>query len=160
MILFRNLTCGIKNLITWFSIIWNDRWWDWTFILVILRKKLILTEKSFRKYGHHLHVNKDAELMKKCILIINRILENKYHDIAFKKYDNKWGKPELIWHESKEADEYSNLEIKYKNVKNEEDEKERAKDRSRASKHENMLKKQDLHMLFNILKKHIDSWWD
>ena len=40
---------GIKNLITWFPVIWKDRDWDDYYILEILKFKINKTANSFEK---------------------------------------------------------------------------------------------------------------
>ncbi len=156
--MLKNFIGSIKNLITWFPIIWQDQQWDWTYIIILLRKKLIRMEHFFRKHGYHLHANKDADKMKKCILLIDRILKDEYHETAFKKHDEKWGEPEFSY--CKEKDGLENVELRHKNIKTKEDKEKHHKEVTACMKCEDTLKKQDLYMLFDILKKNIDSWWD
>lgn len=82
----RDVPQGIRNLITWFPVIWRDRWWDHYFLYSILKKKLELMEKGFRTYGIGLHSEKDAKNMKKCILLLDRLINNDYID--YKRGDN------------------------------------------------------------------------
>lgn len=37
---FRRISIGLKNLLAWASVIWNDRQWDWEYMLRIEKKKL------------------------------------------------------------------------------------------------------------------------
>ncbi len=46
---FRSIKYGIKNLITWFPIIWKDRDWDHWYLYKILRFKLIQMENLQRE---------------------------------------------------------------------------------------------------------------
>lgn len=156
--MLKNIKNGIKNLITWFPIIWQDQQWDWTYIPILLRKKLIMMEHFFRNHGYHLHANKDADKMKKCILLIDRILKDEYHETAFKKHDEKWGEVKFIRH--KDADGLENVELRHKNIKTKEDKEKHHKEVTACMNREDILKKQDLYMLFDTLKKNIDSWWD
>lgn len=41
-IYFRCFIIGIKNLIHYFNIIWNDRDWDWAFMIYLQKRKLEL----------------------------------------------------------------------------------------------------------------------
>ncbi len=89
MNLFRSFWYGVKNLIIWFPIIWKDRWWDYYFLFVLLRKKLSIMEKNFRKYGMYLYAEKDADKMKKCLLVLNRLIEDDYDVRASEKNSMK-----------------------------------------------------------------------
>jgi hypothetical protein len=156
---FRNIEYGVENLIVWFPIIWSDRNWDQTFIYTILRHKLDQTQKYFRKYGHHVNSDRDANNMKTCVLILDRLLNDIYHEQAFKKYDKKWGEANFSTFETENPDLYRVI-ITRENVQTEEDKiKERA-DFKRAWEHHDYLKKQDLDILFKLMRKHIEGWWD
>jgi len=69
---------GLKNLFIWFKIIWNDRWWDNYYFFKILHKKLSLMEKNFREDGVHLFAEKDANKMKRCVLVLERLMNDDY----------------------------------------------------------------------------------
>jgi hypothetical protein len=77
---------GIKNLFVWFKIIWNDRQWDYIFLLELLKFKLALMEKEFRNYGHHLNSNKDAYNMHIACLVLDRLLKEAYYENAMLNY--------------------------------------------------------------------------
>lgn len=81
----KNIKYGIQNLIIWFSIIWNDRWWDYNFLYRIIRFKLIQTEKKTRIVGCHVNAVRDADNIKKCIKLLDRLIENDYYKLAPKK---------------------------------------------------------------------------
>lgn len=40
-IFFRDIYCGIKNLIYYFPVIWRDRYWDYEYLLALLQYKLV-----------------------------------------------------------------------------------------------------------------------
>ena len=44
-----NIITGIKNIVTWFPVIWKDRQWDYVYLLKILDKKLGLMLKDFEE---------------------------------------------------------------------------------------------------------------
>jgi len=115
---FRSIRPGIKSLITWFPVIWKDRWWDHSFLYSILRKKLELMEEGFRLHGMGLHSEMDAKNMKKCILLLDRLINDAYIDYS-----------------------------KGNNIRN-------------SFEKEEMMIEQDLDLLFNIIRKHIRTWWD
>jgi len=156
----KDFKTGIKNLIKWFPIIWKDRQWDRQFIYAILRHKLHLTEQFIRHNGIHVHHIKDADKIKKCVLLLDRLIKDKYHENIYQNYYKKWGNPEMFWEDYDEDPEYKTLDIKYPNVKTEEDDKLQEKQFKMKMKTEQQMKQQDLNMLFELLRKHIQTWWD
>ena len=150
---------GVENLFLWYKVIWNDRNWDQYFIYVILRHKLILMEKNIRN-GHTVGCDKEADNIKICILILDRIINDVYFEMVFDKHAAKWGEPKLEFTDSEKYPDCKTIDVVYKNVKTEKDKEQESKDFKRASNHERYLKQQDLDYLFKIMRKHIESWWD
>ena len=150
---------GVESLFLWFKVIWNDRNWDQYFIYVILRHKLILMEKNIRN-GHTVGCDKEADNIKICILILDRIINDVYFEMVFDKHAAKWGEPKLEFTDSEKYPDCKTIDVVYKNVKTEKDKEQESKDFKRASNHERYLKQQDLDYLFKIMRKHIESWWD
>jgi len=150
---------GIKNLIMWFPIVWRDRNWDHTYIYRILRHKLYLTEMLIRNHGIHVRNIKDANKIKLCVNLLDRLINDDYHEGAFKRHYEKWGHGKFLWDDA-DLEGYKTLKIEYPNVKTSKDEIQEKKDFSRSSKHEIMLREQDLDYLFKQMRKHIQTWWN
>ncbi len=158
-IFFRDIQIGIKNLIVWFPVIWKDRQWDFWFIYEILHKKLSLMEHFIRNHGHHVRAEQDADNIKKCVLLLKRLKDDDYSESAFKQHRDKWGEPEFNWVDCDRPDCHKLL-IEYDNIKTEEDKNKERKDFKNAYEHEEYLKHQDLDLLFKLMRKHIQTWWD
>lgn len=156
---FRDIKHGIENLITWFPIIWKDRWWDHWFFFVVLHKKLDLMEKNFRSYGHHTKADKDADKMKICALLAKRIMDDNYFEMASKQHREKWGEPNMDWIDIDNS-ELVELKITYDGVITEKDKEQERKEFKTAIEQENYLREQDIKMLFNLIHKNIQTWWD
>ncbi len=144
---------GIKNLIIWFPTVWCDRQWDNRFIYIILRQKLHFTEQTIRRYGHHENDIKDADRIKRCVDILDRLIEDAHYDEVFEEHCKKWGHPEFSWKEDK-------LYIKYPNVKTRLDDESEQIDFRKASNKEESSRQADIDELFEIMRKHIQEWWD
>ena len=151
---------GIKNLIVWFPIVWLDRQWDHTYIYKVFRHKLHLTEKFTRKDGCHTKHIQDADKLKKCVLLLDRLLKDEYHENVFKSHYKKWGEPKMEFEDLKDQPGYSSLHINYPNVKTEKDDELESKEFRMKSKTEQEMKEQDLDLLFQIIRKNIQTWWD
>jgi len=157
---FSDIKESIGNLIVWFPVIWKDRWWDHWFVYSMLHKKLSLMEQNIRHHGHHANAENDADKIKKCVLLLERLLKDEgYHEMAFKRHYEKWGEPQMAW-KKMEGSDLVKLEITYPAVKNEEDKKQERKEFRIAMGMENRSRRQDTDMLFDLMKKHIQTWWD
>lgn len=151
---------GIENIIKWVPVIWKDRNWDNYYIYVIFRHKLNLMEKQIREYGHHLHNERDADNIKVCVNLLDRLIADDYMEMAFKRHNEKWGSADMIFSECEDDPNLSELNIDYPNVKTEEDEKRQKIDFKNAMENEGKLREQDLDLLFKNMRKYIQTWWD
>jgi len=156
----RQIRQGIKRLIEWFPIIWNDRHWDYFYIFIVLRHKLHLTEQLIRHHGHHVKHIEDADKIKRCVMILDRLIKDEYHENAFRNHDKKWGEPEFEFTDSTDYSDCYALHIKHENVNTREDKHLERKEFRRLMNKPEELKKQDIDMLFDYMKKHIQTWWD
>jgi hypothetical protein len=144
---------GTKNLFTWFKIIWKDRNWDYLFIFIILRHKLHLMEKSIRENENHTEATRDADQIKECVDILDRLVDDVYFDLAYKEYEEKWG--EIAF--KLENNQLSTASPKAQTPEEHEEERH---DFKNATMKESILKEKDINKLFNLLKKNIQNWWD
>jgi len=156
----RSIKDGIENLIIWFLIIWKDRDWDHWYLYKILRFKLSNMEKYHRKYGHSVNSEKTADEIKLCVNLLDRLIEDNYDEMVFKKHNEKWGESHFHWDECKDKEGYCSLRITRDNVKTDKDKKQEAKEFTQCHKHEENLKKQDIEYLFKTMNKYIQGWWD
>ena len=157
---FRSLKQGSESLWMWFPIIWKDRQWDHQYIYVVFRHKLHLTEQLIRHHGHHVNNIADADKIKVCINLLDRLMKDEYHETAFKRHEEKWGPIQLNWKDSKDHPNMCEAAITYPNVKTDKDKKLETKDFRNASKAEAALRQQDIDLLFEMMQKHIQTWWD
>jgi len=156
----RQIRQGTRSLILWFPVIWKDRWWDHYFIYVILRHKLHLMEKNIRHHGHHVKHIEDADNIKRCVLLLDRLIKDDYYENVYKHHDEKWGEAKFSFTDSTDYPQCSELHIKHPNVKTKEDKKLQTKEYRQLMKKPEELKKQDIEMLFGLMNKHIQTWWD
>lgn len=99
---FRN----IKNLIRWFPIIWKDRDYDDIFIFTILETKLKYQAEYIGKRGHHLDAERDAERMMTCVRLIQKVKEE-YYQMEYSDYH----KSEFHFDDIPDKPGYSQLRI-------------------------------------------------
>jgi hypothetical protein len=149
---------GIKNLIRWFPIIWKDRNWDSYYIFIILKKKLERTEYCLRN-GHCVDGDKRADQIKTCIALLDRLIEDQYHENAFIDHVKKWGELDMTFGEI-ESNGCGRLHITRPNIKTPEDEELEQKQSKLLYEHADRMRKQDVDYLCSIISKHVLGWWD
>lgn len=155
-----SLPRGIINLFLWFKVIWGDRQYDHFYIYKLLHHKLTLMEKHIREKGHSVDNEKDAKKIKICVLLLDRLINDVYFEMAHKDFDKKWGECQMKTSPDENNKDYVKLDFVYENVKTEEDKKQQKKEQKRIWQHESYLRKQDIAYLFKMMNKHIEHWWD
>lgn len=74
--IFRKIIYGFKNLWKWKSIIWNDRDWDYSYLYIILEKKLQGIRKS--TIDSNYVVTNEVRDITICINLIKKIMGEEY----------------------------------------------------------------------------------
>jgi hypothetical protein len=166
---------GVKNLIRWFPIIWKDRDWDDSFIFNLLSQKLKNQATYIGKRDYHTLAKRDAEIMMTCVRLVEKVKMEDYGleymdyqetDWEFIDCADKPGYSELKFNEvSENLDEYfKKYPRQYKKVlKGEINRFKRDGDKDKKLiameiAHENHERARKL--LFNILERNIERWWD
>ncbi len=150
-ILYYNIRFSISSLIKWIPTIIKIRDWDAKFLYLLIYKHLEHLEKLIRYEGHHVNHIKDADRIKIAKNLAKRLYEDEYFCNELKPVKKIYGEKidlEFI----KREDGYYNLIDK-----SSPEEKEA---RSKALNKSTEMMKQDKEMLFSMLKKYIDHWWD
>jgi len=128
----------VRKMIKWYKIIRKDKDYDYEFILIILREKLIDMYEFFNsKNTWSAGAKKNAKKIKLCISLINRILEDKGHnyiDLAKLNY--------------------------YTEKNNKEDRKTKIKNENKIMNKASYLLEQDIDLLFKTINQYILDWWD
>ena len=76
---------GVKNLWKWFPVIWKDRDWDTSFIYEIIKVKLNNQADYIGGKNRHTRAKRDAELMRLCSRLIQRCQDDHY-DMEYMDY--------------------------------------------------------------------------
>jgi len=126
----------------------------------MLRKKLNNMENFFRYYGNHLNAVKDADNIKICVNLLDRIIEDKYHEMFFNNHDKKWGEINLWCSDVPNNPGLREVHVtRPKAITQEEIDQERKEFKTLSSRQEQQ-RIQDIKYLYDILKKYILCWWD
>lgn len=84
--MLRNFWYGIKNIIRWAPVIWDDVDWDWTSLATIMEYKLRRSAHLEETIGHHTTSLHDAHDMKICANILKRLLDDNYWENAIIRF--------------------------------------------------------------------------
>ncbi len=147
---------SIINMYEWMPVICSDRHWDYVYLLIIMKKKLELMEKSFTgEYAVAMYSKDRAKEMKECINILNRLIKDDYGRKCYEKLDEKWGK---LYFEPVEGKKTFTLQRSC--VLNEEDKEQERKDVLECWSIEENSRLADYDKLFTLMNKNIRGWWD
>jgi hypothetical protein len=147
----RSIIMGLRNLWKWLPIIWHDRDWDYNYLLKIMYFKISEMEKDF--IASENFSKKDLLRVKMARLLLKRLVDDNYYELAYKFHEQKWGEIKL-------KIENSHLSTYYKKVVTFEDNVQARKEAKYCTMREIYLGNQDLRQLSEILGKHLAHWWD
>jgi len=154
---FKRIKTSLRNLMYWFPIIWKDRDWDFYYIYMILRAKLIKT----RQYMVLHSVTVTDERIKpitKCIDIINKLLEDDVIKEKFEEFFTKYGDIKLSF-EKTDSGLYR-VNIGYDKLTSDKEIKEADEEFKTLIKAEEEEKVRLINKLFSIMADNIQRWWD
>jgi len=172
---FGDIRTGVSNLVYWFPVIWKDRHWDHHYIFEVMMHKLKAQSKYIGSRDFHVTAKRDAEIMMVCVRLMDLVREEHYQmeHMGYHKTKNWFepvpGREDLRSWESRlvteRFDEYfKKYPLVYKRVLNgegvfgregrEDDKKIIAMSIGRLN-HDRARK-----LLFKIMEKNIERWWD
>jgi len=140
----------IQRMLFW---AWNLRWnydFDGTYLYKIIYLKIDRMYKYFKDHGHCMWTNninnnqmRKLRIARECA---KRLYKDKYTINAIDEMDKKWGK----------------LNIDYERFKyiTEQDKINERKDNIRIHDKYEKIKNNDKRLLFGILEKHLEGFWD
>jgi hypothetical protein len=124
----------ILNIIKYKDFLWNDHYWDYHYLLVMLRDKLKNDIEGYQKEDILEYPEKVTDSMQLCVMLLNRLIKDDYIENAFYLYNKKY--PDDL--------PFNIVNEKYFR---------------RCSKRAGLQKEQDRDYLFRTMQKHIFGWW-
>jgi hypothetical protein len=129
----------VAKVCAYARLLWDDRDWDWAYILKLLKYKLERTRKTIQAGNHHVGADRDCRRIRTCEILLDRIIRDNYCEVEwarfFQKYPVDWSR---INDHTPEQDEAF----------------------WRVANHETYQQNQDLEMFCRIFRKHVRDWWD
>ena len=78
--IYKEIVEGYRNLSYFLPLIWDDKDYDWTYILILLVAKLRKQAAFTAEHGCHARSKQDARLMIYVANIFDRVAKDEYHD--------------------------------------------------------------------------------
>jgi len=147
---------GVKNIVLYFPTIWQDRQWDYHYIIKILNLKLKLVEEHMKSDKCMKSVNHDKYIKQVQVVrfLTQRIIDSQYLNNATNIYDKEYD-----WKNFKFEFEPCEDNPKFSRLIDRRTEKQK-KNFSKACKYAEEQEDRDYKMLFALLDKNIRKWWD
>jgi len=159
--IFYDIKNGIKNLITWFPIIWKDRNWDYEFFFDLLKFKLQLMEKNHRNCKVFCESDiKNADQIKKCIEITDRLILDEYTEKSLVEHNKKWGELEVSDGESEDGGLTIPIITHRERVITEQNKLNEREEFIKCTEEADLKQQKDIDLLFGIIKDNILRWWN
>lgn len=145
---------GVKNLVRWFPVIWNNRGWDCAYMFPLWEKQFEEMERSFERANDFVVGNeKRLKRIRICKELCRRLKDDWwYHENLFKYHDEKWGPMDI-------KPINGLYKLQRENVKTPEDDAIETKQFINLHKLEENHKKEDMQMLLNYIGKYWQTWW-
>jgi len=137
----RNFGMNCQRVFKWLPIIWEDREWDYVYILRIWRHRLRFQREHLQKYGIHLNVEEDCRTLRIAEAILERLEKNEYTEKDWNSHMSLY--PSRLF-----------------TAEHRETMKGEREDVQRMVNKERYMQKQDFEYLAKHLNKHLHSWWD
>jgi hypothetical protein len=139
---------SLHNLWKWFPIIWNDRDWDDYFIFEVLKFKLKNMSDSFERNDWYVGNEQDVKKMHTCIKLIE-LVQSSYYETEV--YDHENVEEYLAKYKNATLRVLTNK--KYQIFPNE--------NRNTVAMNVGLYKHQQAKkVLFTILERYIENWWE
>lgn len=149
----RNIPSNLKMIAQWIPVLWNNWDWDHMFLMEVLKYKLLRMQKYMKKHAYVAAADQLAAQMKACTDIIDRLEKNRYTEKEIADHDEKYGPLSM------EPDENGVIlwRPKARELGLEEEEAER---RFEIYLLGEKRREKDLEILFRIMQKRMEYWWD
>jgi len=144
----------IYNVWKYKSILWSDKWFDYYYLLNLIKFKLKNDAKKYRKYGMTISADEYALQMEYCAVLIDRINKDEYTEPYIKKHEKKWNINSID-----SIDFINSIRNRTSHLSDEEQEQEKKEYLDIMLKAENE-KHKDIEKVFTFIQHNVLNWWD
>jgi hypothetical protein len=86
---FRSITHGIRNIVIWTPVIWDDHDWDWAYLAKIMEFKFRKMSHCFKYHGNSVNCEKDAKNLLICAELLKRLRDDDFVGEDYRKHENQ-----------------------------------------------------------------------
>lgn len=153
---------GLKSTIKWLPITWNDRDWDHSYIMYALRFKIKNTADYIEKHNRYIGCERDVERMRLCVRLFDVLEQDIYESEYQDYYDTESSVEDKYFVQKVLRDDLDSYIKKYPN------DYRRLPDKDKNSEKKVWIalmmghyrNKRASDLLFELIKRNIDFWWD
>lgn len=145
---------GVKNVIYWFPIIWNDRQYDFEFLFIIMRAKFDRMIDAFENNQiEYVEMDNHIDQMKRCRKILDYLIEYDADMYVSEKLEQRFGKADIY------IDDSGQLHVDYPKINTEKDEEAYDEYFDDLNKEEREEYDKKVNELFQIIRENHEGWW-
>jgi len=162
---------GVRNIFRWLPIVWKDRDWDTHYIWKVFKFKLTNQAKYIGDRGIHTSAKRDAERMRLCVKLMDKI-QNEYYSSEYIDFqDSEFDFIPIPNSENYEmkskilSEDFDTYFAKYPRIYKQVIEMENPPFRNNekmgiAINIARINHRRAKKLLFRIMEENIESWWD
>lgn len=145
----------------WYTNVFKKNEYDWEghSLYAIMEYKFQRLEKNLQN-GHAIQDPQDMKALALAIKLSKRLKEDRYEDRAWDRIEKKWGKLKTWFTPIEGKEGYSSWNAKYEKENTLEDKNAIYSEKMGYYKAADMRRKREERWLYDILHKHLRSWWD
>lgn len=153
----RRVFTSIKRTYDYAKFGWSNEDYDHNYLLKHIEFKLSRLQHVILT-GYHVPDKATNQSIRICVKLLKKLSFKDYHYFVDLHYA-KWGQPKLKFIDSDTLG-CSTMEIEHENAKTDAEKEMQRQEFSEAYKKDDRQRQRDLRLLFNIMSKYIDMWWD
>jgi len=158
----KSFIIGIKNLISWFPLIWKLRNYDYSYGIELFKKYLFdLANHLDSDKSYEVSSKNDAKRIRTTIKLMDKVYNEDYGMEYIKTMESIYGREEFYTRPLKSNPKLCSLEIRFVDIVYSEDEL-RYIDKQRSKLIDESNKKQEKahRILWKLIEQNIQKWWD
>jgi hypothetical protein len=156
----RNIPDNIKMICQWIPVLWSNWDWDYNFFLTIIQYKLRRMSKHIGEHDILVNSQRYAKQMAFCADIIDRLFKDEYTTEEEKAHEEKWGELIMDSYPAKDYPGCHTLDIYRVKAREQGREEEEREETMQLHNLARARREKDLDILFRVMRKNIERWWD
>jgi len=157
---FKNLYGFATKLFQYGRLLWKDRDFDYSYILILLQYKLKRTREHIVEHDLVESAPKIGKQIGHAELLIQRIMDDDYCGELQAAHDLKWGNVIQYFDPKKDGERYYRYHVIRANATTPELEEQERTEQMAVYNAQHQAREKDLDRLFKHIRKYLQGWWD